>query len=281
MKHLTFYDLVSYQQKKQNQPFEDHLKTCLKCRKKVEEFEKLSTFLKMSGAVRSGPKSNSCFDDLHLLEYLEARQDKKIQKAYLAHLSQCDSCLSRLIAIEGMLNELKIEGLVPTSETFWGKIGSIIEVVTSKIKKKFGITWGKVHSPRPVYKWAIMAAIIIVICLVVPQQLKENNDPLTTRETTVENNIRLFSPENKSIIRKSSQLEFKWTEIKKITSYNFLLLDENGNIIYEVSTEQTTLKLPGNIILRPSITYFWQVEAVLDFGNSIQSEMAKFIYHPN
>ncbi len=281
MKCLKFSDVINYQQQKQNQPIEYHLKTCSKCRNKVEDFERLSTILKLNGAFRSGPKTDSCFDDMQLVEYIETKAGKGIQKEFLIHLSQCDYCLNRLISLEDMLSELKIEGLIPTSETFWGKIGSIIEGVTNKIKEYFEIIWGKIGSPSPVYKWASMVAIIIVICLVVPQQLKENNHPLNTRETNIDNNIRLFSPENKSIIKKSSQLEFKWSPIKKIASYNFLLLDEYGNIIWEESTDQTTLKLPDNIMLHPSITYFWQVEVLLDFGTSIQSEMANFIYYEN
>ena len=81
MNCLKFSDVINHQSQKQNQPIEDHLKTCSKCREKVEEFEKLSTFLKIKGTIRSDPKTDFCFDDMHLLEYIEAKQDKKIQKA--------------------------------------------------------------------------------------------------------------------------------------------------------------------------------------------------------
>jgi len=279
MKCLTFTDIVNYLKQTQNmkkkEAIEQHLQTCSKCRKMIEEFEKIRK-LKM---MENGNKTDSCFDEIDLIEYLEARHNVKTHQKYYAHLSQCNYCLDRLIVLESMLNELKNEGLIPVQKSFGEKIAELIVTGKTKIKENLSGFRKWLPSPAPAYRWGGVAFLVLLISLTVFQLLQEDKAPMTTRESTFENEIQLRSPKNRSIVTNLSRLNFEWSAVQKVSAYNFVLIDINGMIIWEKKTNRSELRLPDDIQLQSSMTYFWQVKACIDFGITIQSEMSNFIYN--
>lgn len=283
MNCLKFSELITYQNQElgHSQSVERHLETCSDCRKKLQDIEKLAALLKMNSSFKPAQHSSECYNDFQLLDVIEAKSNNKIRKEYYSHVSQCDFCLDRLVALEDMLHELKCEGLIPSQKILWERIIEVVATGHSKIKKRLNGVWKVLGSPSPVYRWAGVAVVIFAVSFGLWQTLKNDRIPFTTRESRLENQIILLSPENRSVITKPTRLEFEWSGIEKTTLYNFVLLDENGSIIWEKKTDHTKLILPNDIQLQPSMIYFWQVEAVMDFGIAIQSEMANFVFAPN
>ncbi len=168
--------------------------------------------------------------------------------------------------------------MIPQERGFLDKIYDIILFISNSAKEKSRTLWNILGAPGPVYRWTGFAMIIIAAGLVLFKPYQNQESPLITRESKLENQIQLIVPQNRTTVFNITDLEFKWSEIENITSYNFTLLDSDGTIIWEQKTDQTILKLPQKVKLEPAQTYFWQIEAVFDFNKFILSELTSFIY---
>ena len=79
--------------------------------------------------------------------------------------------------------------------------------------------------------------------------------------------IEVVSPTNAARIARESPL-FVWKSNANLAIYRFTLTDESGDVLWSESTTDTVLSLTSEVILQPSTTYFWHVDALLGDGSS-------------
>lgn len=282
MKCLNYSQIISYQnklmQREGEQKVQQHLLSCERCQKMLKDYQEISKVLKRSSTYQLPSNTANCYEEEKLLAFLEGGMKMKDQKNLYAHLANCGSCMDRLIALDSFLQELKAEGVLTAEESKAGSAKEFIRNLVDTTQQKLGSFWDSITSIQPAYRWAGIALLIIVVGFSFVLQDKFINNGLITREPDInQTQIQLIGPNNESIVR-SSPLEFKWKGSEYFASYSFLILDSEGNIIWEKKTNQTRLTLPTEIQLQPSMTYFWQVEAFFENGGSVLSEMASFNY---
>ena len=222
-------------------------------------------------------ETTGCYDDAGLLSYLEGKISFRSRKEYHFHLSQCEFCLGRVVAFDGLVHELRSEGLIPSEQGFLEKIRETVSSGTNTASDKLRKLGDILGSPKPIYRWTGAALVVLLIGLVLYQPVNDEQAPLITRESTSEFQIHLVTPANKSVVD-IRQPEFTWTAPENVSSYNFLLLNSNGGIIWEKRTSQNELILPPEMKLQSSMMYFWQVEGIYELGESILSDMKSFTY---
>jgi hypothetical protein len=284
MKCLNFSQLISYQYQllkdAEQQEFQQHLLSCPRCQKMVDEFEALQTSLKKTTAYQRPPDSSACYDDLELISFLEGRLKRRAQKIFHAHLARCHTCLDKLISVENLLYELKSEGLLPTEKSKTEITKKFILNILNTAGRKLRSLPDILRVPKPAYRWVGVIFLLALISIPFWRQQRISEDHLTTREpgtNQVETQIRLAVPPNGESVE-SAIPEFRWSGSDRFAFYSFLLLDAEGNITWEKKTDLTRLTLPPDIRLQPSMAYYWQVEAFFEDGGSVVSNMAGFVY---
>ena len=248
----------------------------------MEDYTKIRLLLKKTQCYTEFPESEECYDDIIIASYIEGQNKRKERKKFYRHVTRCDVCLDRLIAVESLLRELKSEGLLTNKGGLWPSPGKLISLYITSIEQKLRSLWQIIMKPSPVYRWAGVMLVLLFISLLVlkPDNLREV--PIQTREAdsdVLEPKIQLLFPANRTII-KIDKPEFRWTQTSITSSYHFLLLNSNGDIVLEKITSDTRMILPNDIHLQPTMTYFWQVEAYFEQGFSIVSDMISFTYAP-
>jgi hypothetical protein len=248
----------------------------------MEDYTKIRLLLKKTQCYTEFPESEECYDDIIIASYLEGQIKRKERKKFYKHVTRCDVCLDRFIAVESLLRELKSEGLLTNKDGLWPRLGKLISLVNTSIEQILRSLWQIIMKPSPVYRWAGVMLVLLFISLLVlkPDNLEEA--PIQTRETdndVLKPEIQLLFPANRTII-KVDKPEFRWARKSVSSSYYFLLLNSNGDIVFEKTTPDNRVILPNDIHLQPTMTYFWQVEAYFEQGFSVVSDMISFTYTP-
>jgi len=281
---LKFSDIIDYHNNTLNEQIkakiDQHLQSCPDCRKKMEDYAKMHLLLKKTQVYTEFPETEKCYDEIIIASYIEGKYKRKEKKKFYKHVTQCDLCLNRLIAVESLLSELKSEGLLTVKGGLWRSLDKLISLYITSIGEKLRSSWQRIMKPRPVYRLAGVMLVLLCISLLVLKPYKLGERPIQTRETdidVIETEIQLLFPANRTTI-KTDKPEFRWTQTSTPSSYHFLLLNSNGDILIEKITSDTRMILPNEIQLQPSMTYFWQVEAYFEQGFSVVSDMIRFTY---
>ena len=281
MQCVNLSKLIAYKSGNLNQikkgKIENHLQSCPKCSKKVKAYENLRTFIRSNISIQQKQETQDCYDDSQILTYIESPTSTKSKKEVQLHLGECEYCLDRLVSLDSLLHELKAEGLIEVNLGLPERIKQTFTSITGSAGEKVRILWDVLVSPKPVYRWAGFALTVLIIGFIIYQPQSKIQSPLITRESTAELQIQLQAPENQSDVE-GQQLKFSWTKVENISTYNFLLLDSNGDIIWEIKTKKNDVTLPKEIKLQSAMTYFWQVEGNYEFGRSTLSDMEYFTF---
>ena len=262
------------------QSIERHLKICTSCQKRMTVYEHLGEFLSKNWSLRTSSAGKRCYDEMHVLDYLEGGFSRKTRKQFHSHLARCDGCLTTLVGVEKLLFELKSEGLLSVETKAVAQTREVILGLTGFFADKLRSLWVVTRLPRPVFGWASVSVVLIVAGLVFLRPGGEERTLFLTREPDIQSmEIQLLTPPNRSAVV-SRDIEFGWTGPEDTSFNSLLLLDSSGNIVWEQKTEEGSILLPAEIQLKAAGTYFWQVEAFFISGGSLLSEMASFTYNP-
>ncbi|MBN2412707.1 hypothetical protein JXQ31_13550 [candidate division KSB1 bacterium] len=264
---------------KENKEIQKHLQECQQCKNKLLLFKRFYGSILSTQQIGDSTPTKQCYDENDHIAYLTGHFSGKRKKQYFTHLSQCELCLSKLIIIEEYLHELKSERLIGKNdirEHIYDFISSHAKDFVTGVKSLFD----RLTKPQPGYRWAGLAVIIIVLCMVLVQSDISTFNPFVTRESTeqyIVPEIKLISPKNNCTVG-NNNFKFQWQDSPDIKNYVFLLLDSDGHIIMNQKTSKNKLKLPENIKLVPKTNYFWQIEGLTKNGATITSDMFFFKY---
>jgi hypothetical protein len=85
-----------------------------------------------------------------------------------------------------------------------------------------------------------------------------------------QDHLSILSPEEGAAID-SSKPEFRWSGVDQSLYYEFQVLSDNGDILWEGRTEETQLQLPPEFKLDRDTSYFVWVRVYLPDGKTIKS----------
>ena len=174
------------------------------------------------------------------------------------HLVECEFCFQSLYEAAPITNLVRDKKLAPSSN---------VEVQGDQEK-----------APIRFFrrKWAFAAAgvltvMIIAFVFVWFQGPGEKTERLRGHDDV---SILVISP----IGQVTTLSELRWKPIVGIDSYDVKIYTEDGDLVWEGSTEDTKIVLPESVndTLIQRLDYFWQVEAVTDKGESMKSQMVRY-----
>lgn len=282
MKCLDLSHLLEYQNnlldKSTSEKIRKHLQTCSRCQELENKLKRLINSFNCFSLLNKSQETSQCYEDLQILSIIEGKSNSPKEKEFYNHLLDHPICIDQMISLDNFLDDIRTEGIITSKAGIKFQAIQIFDNLKNSLEDRIRWIGSIFKTPRPVFQFAglLVTLIILVILLydhgqIIPNSFK-TREPITTQFGPA---VQLLEPSNNSVIR-TERLQFHWSQITNATSYNFLLLNEQGNIIWEEKTTNTNLTLPQEIHLQPSGKYFWQVECFFDQGGSIISELASF-----
>jgi len=210
--------------------------------------------------------------------YLSGKLAGKKSEEFEEHIFNCKMCFQELKIREEMAHLIKTEGHILFAEDLAKlTVKDVPTGITTAVLDKLRGLSDVLRLPKPAYRW-VGAVVVVAAMFVLIWPEDTGKIPLVRRELSESHSalqIQLLSPARKSVVEVQS-LDFRWAGPPDISSYNFLLLDLDGDIVWKKETLKSSLTLPGEVILQPNMTYFWQVEGRFESGTTLLSVMTRF-----
>ena len=67
-----------------------------------------------------------------------------------------------------------------------------------------------------------------------------------------------------------------WSDVGGAVGYRVRLYNDSSSVLWSISTKDTVVLLPDSVHLRPQATYFWIVEASIDWQRWVSSDLIAF-----
>lgn len=125
---------------------------------------------------------------------------------------------------------------------------------------------------------AVAAAAIAVLVIARPADTPPRGPVLRDGERPALR-VALVTPAETAAVEGRS-LTFTWRSAGAGVSYRLTLADERGDVVWSVTSSDTTGRPPGDVRLRPGHRYSWYVDALLPDGRSVTSDVRQLTARP-
>jgi hypothetical protein len=127
-------------------------------------------------------------------------------------------------------------------------------------------------SRRLVVSSAAVAAAAVLFW-VVPRATREPSNPLHREETlTTTPAPQALAPRGTT----DAATAFVWSSVPHAASYRLRLYAEDGTLLWERETQDTTAVRPDSVPLIARTPYFWKVDANTGFDRAASSDLVEF-----
>jgi hypothetical protein len=73
-----------------------------------------------------------------------------------------------------------------------------------------------------------------------------------------------------------SSVTFTWTSVQEADRYDVRVFDSLGATVWHHEATDTSVNVPPTVRLRPSVQYYWRVEAMTGFDRAARSDLVGF-----
>jgi anti-sigma factor ChrR (cupin superfamily) len=71
-----------------------------------------------------------------------------------------------------------------------------------------------------------------------------------------------------------------WSSVPHADQYRVTLFDRDGSIAWRTQSEDTTVLLPDTVHITRGVPYYWKVDARIELGRWVSSELTSFTLEP-
>ena len=294
----------------------EHLAGCPLCQQLEQTLGKIGALLPLASAGQLLGATPACPDESELIGYLYARADESTAAQVRSHLADCRHCLGQvaaLLAAEGQplpsVGEewqaavQRAEGLVAESKESqgwrlgwvalrwrWAPASGIAALLVVA-----GLTWyqSRPGVPLPTQQAQRPGPAPIAA----PPSASPEQEPTLLAQDTQRQpaspgggpppvQVReapslpapslglVFPQEGQRVLRRD--LEFRWQAVSGAHLYEVVVLDRQGNVIWETEAEHLSVRVPEDVPLRPGERYFVWVVARVDGESPLRSPSVAF-----
>jgi hypothetical protein len=219
-----------------------HVADCATCRTEIEALQEAAGLLRGPRVLERRTATRDCPDELVIADFVDGRLTPQMREPVVAHLLTCGRC----------------RALVKASSDF-ATTGA-----------------GSVPQNRPVWqRWAIPAGLAAAARLtlhLLPR--RPDGDSAILREPPLTNTIAPVPLEPHGTVTRVERLV--WSSVPNAQRYRVRLYDDQGTVVWQTQTTDTTAALAGTVHLSPAATYFWRVEAETEWRRWAASDLTEF-----
>lgn len=217
-------------------------------------------------------ETQECLSDDELNLFLSDKLSQEKKSVCNLHLSFCQACCHRLAATYKM-NQPEPE-LIHAPRRLTTR-------VLRKPQPRFAYLFNWLFD----FRWQAVATFAVLLLISSPaffiwrnasREIQWMTDPLR-QDTMLLTAPQLIAPKH-GVQTDITQTEFRWSKVEGINSYNFVILDQRGSIVFQTFTKEE--RLSGNNFsknLKQDETYFWYVATQLPDGTGADSEIRMFV----
>ena len=250
-----------------------------------------------------------CPDETKLAAYVTQDLSGSARKSVEAHVAGCDFCLAQVAFLAQSADWVNVEA-VPAH-----LLSRARRLITREPRKTINLGWRWAVTAAAVACFALFFVLVALqlrkqpsvstnagpfIAQVSPEpvaspQLTVAHPSLpsgsarpvsspktrlteapTVRGTTVDDLLpKLISPRHGAVVKRED-LEFQWQPVSEAIFYEVRIMSTEGNLIFEVQTENTILKPGSTATLVPGMKYFATISAHLRQGKAAKSRLVSF-----
>lgn len=235
--------LVPYALGARDEATAQHVEACATCRSDIEQLQETARLLRGVAVLERRTETPDCLDELVIADFVDGRLDAGARGRAIAHLLSCARCRSVVKATSRL-----------TSET------TVTEQTPARHWRRWSIPLG-------------LAAAAALVLLLVPRG-GDDSSPPALREPT-DTSIHAPQPITpRGPVERVDRLV--WSRIPGVERYRLRLYNDEGDVLWTAETGDTLVLLPDSVGLSHRATYFWKVEAQVDWRRWIASELVEF-----
>ncbi|HET8635049.1 MAG TPA: CHAT domain-containing protein [Gemmatimonadales bacterium] len=222
----------------------EHLPSCAQCRESVTETRRL---LHATTALPDR-LAGDCLDEVTISRFAaEGMRGPEAARA-ADHLASCASCRGNLVGLLELLSDPAVAAEVRRLEAVPGRPGRRVLAVAGAV--------------------AAVALLVLMVRSPAPERPLDHRGPTLTAADAP----ALLLPDG-DVAEASA---FEWSSVIGADRYRLTLFRDDGRVLFEQETQDTTVALPDTVGLAPAVTYYWKVEARTGWDRWTASELIPF-----
>jgi anti-sigma factor RsiW len=131
-------------------------------------------------------------------------------------------------------------------------------------------------------RWTILAplaaaAAAALILFIAPQRNRDAAPPLREPAVTTTVAPTLATPRGGVAVLRA----MTWSSVPHADQYRVTLFDRDGNVAWRTQSADTTVLLPDTVHITRGVPYYWKVDARIELGRWVSSELTSFTLEPS
>ena len=228
-----------------------HVEDCPTCRVEIGRLREAAGSLRAPVSLERLTETADCLDELTVADFVMGRLGPETRGAVVSHLLSCARCRSvvraggRLLADPALAPELS-GAARPSAASRW---------------RGWSLPLG------------LAAAAALLLLLLVPRR-GDDGSTLGLRDTTLISAGAPVPIAPRGSVAAVDRLV--WSSVPRTERYRLRLYDTEGVVLWTAETADTLVALPDTVVLARRVTYFWKVEAQIEWRRWAASDLVEF-----
>jgi len=221
-----------------------HVTGCPTCQAEVAQIREAAGVLRSTVVLDRRVETSACLEESAIADFAEGRLDARARAPVVAHLVNCARCRSVVRAAGGALTDV---------------------AVTTEVAR------------RPGRRWSLplgIAAAAAVALLLWPRGTDDTGVTPGLREPADTGSLAPLPIAPRGPVERVDRL--LWSSMPGVVRYRMRLYNEEGDLLWTAETADTLVMLPDSVGLSPRATYFWKVEAQIEWRRWAASDLVEF-----
>jgi hypothetical protein len=209
---------------------------------------------------KSAKRKSSCPDESVLAAYSDGLLEDAERQQAEEHFADCDDCLEQI----GLLAQLsrQADDLRPVPDELLAKAQALSTRPSSRLTTAY---------------WVPAAAAALLLLAILPWMALRTDAPpqdRLLRSSQGQSALQVVAPQPETNL--SLPFEFAWKILPQAVSYEVLVVDSEGEPVWQGQASQPQITLPADAPLKPGNRYFMRVGAQIAGGEEAFSDFTAF-----
>ena len=204
-----------------------------------------------------------------ILLYLENKLSAASSEEMKSHFSVCDQCREELVAILRLPAVIESGEAPPLDPRVHARAQQLVAPKRSSLLRFSMSPFGKLS----------FATLVLIAAGVTYFFVAESPPQSRFRDRAPVPLAFSMHPSEGAVVKQTPAM-FSWSRMRNSVGYSIALYRENGTMLWQGTSKDTTFVLPAEVALQPGKTYLWKVEGFFPDRSNYESRLNAFVYSP-